>query len=157
MYRHFVATGRLSRGDVNAFLFEFVLLGYVTLPTVVGNIIGRGQKNKWRWALRLVGEAPEPRAWDYLWRLQQRGIVQIKLKSGRWLAGLYDNNRFNRRSYASGYPETGGLYLAVQLKINPVTGEFINENGSTRPVAIIGHPGLLVRWEEIEYLNFQEY
>jgi hypothetical protein len=75
----------------------------------------------------------------------------------RWLAGLYDNNRFNRRSYASGYPETGDLYLAVQLKINPVTGEFINDNGSTRPVAIIGHPGLLVRWEEIEYLNFQEY
>jgi len=56
-------------------------------------------------------------------------------------------------SYASGYPESGDLFLAEAVEVNPVTGEIVLDDE--------GHPhsldsGLLVRWEEVEYLEFEE-
>ena len=51
MYRHYIASGRLVRGDVNAFAFEVIILAYVLLPTLVGSFVGSGQRRKWRLAL----------------------------------------------------------------------------------------------------------
>jgi hypothetical protein len=53
-------------------------------------------------------------------------------------------------SYAAGYPEPQDLYLAASVEVDPETGEFALDDG--RPQ--LGPGGLLVRWEEVEYLEF---
>jgi hypothetical protein len=154
LYRHLVATGRLGRGDVNWLLFAVLALGYVVLPTAAGTLVGMGGRRNWR-GLRLLAHTPEPRAWDYLWRLGVPGVVRMRLKSGTWLAGVYGTTATGRRSYAAGYPEPGDLYLSLQLRVDPATGEFARDDDD-RPVPVPGGSGLLVRWSEIEYLEFQE-
>ena len=154
-YRYYVASGRLGRGQVNALWFELAVLAYVLLPTLVGSLIGTGQLRRWRWVVALVGDAPEPRAWDYLWRPGVQGIVRLKLKSGSWLAGIFGTTASGQRSYAAGYPEAQDLYLSLQLKVDPTTGAF-EQDPQGRPVPVDGQSGLLLRWDEIEYLDFQE-
>lgn len=155
LYRHFIVSGRLGRGDVSAFLFELIIVAYVLLPSLVGSFVGYGQNRKWPWVTLLVGEAPEPRAWDYLWRPGVEGIVRMKLKSGSWLAGVFGTTASGKRSYAAGYPEKEDLYVSLQVKVDPVTGAF-EQDPDGRPVPVDGSSGLLLRWEEIEYLDFQE-
>ncbi len=154
-YRHYVASGRLGRGQVNALWFELAVLTYVLLPTAVGSVIGSGQQRKSRWVTALVGDAAEPRAWDYLWRPGVQGVVRLKLKSGFWLAGIFGTTAGGQRSYAAGYPEAQDLYLSLQLKVEPTTGEFV-QDPQGYPVPVEGRSGLLLRWDEIEYLDFQE-
>ncbi len=53
--------------------------------------------------------------------------------------------------YASGYPEIQELYLARSLEIDPEDGTFkYDENDEP----IRGAGGLLMRWEEIELMEF---
>jgi len=155
LYRHFIVTGQLGRGDVNALVFEVVILAYVLLPTAAGTGIGYGQKRKWSWVTVLVGDTPEPRAWDYLWRRGVPAIVRVKLKSGSWLAGIFGTTTAGQRSYAAGYPEKEDLYLSLQVSVDAVTGAF-ERDPDGRPMPVDGGSGLLLRWEEIEYLDFQE-
>lgn len=155
VYREYIATGRLERGEVNWAVLELVALAYVLVPTGVGTLIGRGQNARWQWVQALVGDSPEPRAWDYLWRSGASGIVRVKLKSGIWLSGLFGTTTSGRRSYAAGYPEEGDLFLSLQLRVDPDTGAF-ERDGDGRPVPVAGMSGLLVRWAEVEYLDFQE-
>jgi hypothetical protein len=54
------------------------------------------------------------------------------------------------KSYVSGYPEPEDLFLAAAAELDPATGEF-ELGGSARP--ILGR-GLLVRFQEVEYLEF---
>ena len=155
LYRNFVASGQLGRGDVNAVLFELVVLAYVVVPTAVGSFVGYGQKNRWQWITLLIGDSPEPRAWDYLWRPGVEGVVRVKLKSGSWLGGVFGTTVSGQRSYAAGYPEKEDLYLSLQVKVDAMTGEF-EQDLDGGPVPVEGASGLLLRWEEIEYLDFQE-
>jgi hypothetical protein len=154
LYRNFVVTGRLARGEVNWLLAAAVALGYMFLPTAAGTLVALGGKRNWR-GVRLFGDTPAPRAWDHLWRLGVPGVVRMKLRSGTWLAGVYGTTAGGRRSYASGYPEDGDLYLSLQLRVDPATGEFARDDDD-RPLPVPGRSGLLIRWSEIEYLEFQE-
>lgn len=156
LYQTFVVTGRLERGDVPWWLVELLAIVYVTLPIIAGWVLGHGQNSGWRAVQQLLGENPEPRAWDYLWRFRVNGVVRMRLKTGTWLAGIFATNKAGQASYASGYPEECDLYLSLQLKVDPITGAFeTDENGSAVPVE--GEPGLLVRWAEVEYISFQEF
>jgi hypothetical protein len=66
------------------------------------------------------------------------------------LAGAYADVG-SRRSYAAGYPEPQDLYLAAAIEVHPETGQFLlADDGEPRA----GRGGLLVRWEEVEYLEF---
>jgi hypothetical protein len=154
LYREFVVTGRLGRGDLSWLLVGVLALGYLALPTGVGTLVALGRQRNWP-GVRLFGGTPEPRAWDYLWRLGVPGVVRLKLKSGTWLAGVYGTTATGRRSYAAGYPEPGDLYLSLQLRVDPATGEFARDD-EDRPLPVPGGSGLLIRWSEIEYLEFQE-
>jgi hypothetical protein len=154
LYRHFVVTGRLGRGEVNWLLVGVLALGYMAAPTAAGTLVAFGRQRNWP-GVRLLGDTPEPRAWDYLWRLRVPGVVRMKLKSGTWLAGVYGTTATGRRSYAAGYPEDGDLYLSLQLRVDPATGEFARDD-EDRPLPVPGESGLLIRWSEIEYLEFQE-
>ncbi len=155
LYRNYLTSGRLGRGQVNAGWLELAALAYVLLPTAVGSFIGYGQNEKWRWVQVLVGDAPEPRAWDFLWRPGVTGVVRLKTKSGAWLAGMYGTTSGGRRSYAAGYPEEGDLYLSLQLQVDVANGAFVRDTEG-RPLPVEGRSGLLVRWAEVEYLEFQE-
>lgn len=84
-----------------------------------------------------------------------QGIVRLKTKSGAWLAGLYGTTPEGRRSYAAGYPEEGDLYLSLQLQVDVATGAFFRDDEG-RPKPVEGRSGLLVRWAEVDYLEFQE-
>ena len=156
IYRHWIATGRLARGHVSAWVVECVALAYVLLPTLLGSLVGYGAKRRWRWLRPVVGETPEPRAWDYLWRRGIQAVLRIRLKSGTWLAGMYATTDGDRRSYAAGYPEDQDLYLSVQLKADPDTGAF-ETDADERPIPVEGGGGLLLRWDEVEYLEIQEF
>ncbi|NGY65945.1 hypothetical protein G7043_44370 [Lentzea sp. NEAU-D13] len=155
LYRNFVVGKRLVEGTVSWWVLELLALAYVIVPTVAGTVLGWGHKHHKRWAVLIVGESPEPRAWDYFWRHAEQALVRIRLKSGTWLAGYYGTTADGRRSYASGHPEEGDLYLALGLQVDPVSGELALADGV--PVPVAGERGLLVRWPEIEYIDIQEY
>ena len=187
LYLHYFAGNTVSQGHVRWWDIEIVALIYVFLPIGVGTLLAHlrssalaakpaDQQAKWiarwwrsaRWAVAQagravarwsIGEQLEPRAWDWMWNHDVRAIVRIKLKSGTWLAGFWGQfesgaNR-NRRAYASGYPEDGDLYLSVGLQIDSTTGELVRD--SNKPVPTPGERGLLVRWDEVEYIDFQEF
>ena len=55
------------------------------------------------------------------------------------------------RSYAAGYPEPQDIYLAASVAVDSVTGEFLIDHEGQ---VTIGSGGLLLRWDEVEYLEF---
>ena len=155
VYRAVIVDGKLARGAVNPVYLELVALAYVLIPIAVGGLLGVGQRRNWRLVAAIVGGSPEPRAWDYVWGRRVPAVVRLKLKSGTWLAGMFSTTITGQRSWAAGYPEKEDLYLSLQLKVDPVTGEFTKDaDGNATPVD--GGGGLLLRWEEIEILEFQE-
>lgn len=158
LYRGLVVSGRLRRGDVNALILELGALAYIVVPAFIGWLAGQLQRRQWKWVSWLGGGHPEPRAWDYLWQRPTGGVVRARLKSGTWLAGVYgrtDDGGNEIQSYASGYPEEQDLYLSRQLTVNPASGEFELDSHDA-PLTVEGSGGLLLRWSEIEYLEYIE-
>jgi hypothetical protein len=57
------------------------------------------------------------------------------------------------RSYAAGYPEDQDLYLVEAIEVDPESGDFLlDEQGEPT----LRGSGILVRWDEVEYLDFIE-
>ncbi len=83
LYRHAIVSGDLHAGRSPLWAVEAAALAYVALPTAAGLTVGRGRRKGARWAVLLVGDSPEPRAWDYLWSSAPSGFVRARLKSGR--------------------------------------------------------------------------
>ena len=155
LYRNVVVTGDLGNGNVNAWSFELVVLGYVLAPTLLGSLIGYGHKAGWPWVRGVLGDSSEPRAWDYVWRRGTNALVRAKLKSGTWVAGLFATTIDGRRSYAAGYPEAGDIFLSQRVEIDPDLGEFdLSDDGHPK---ISEGGGLLLKWDELEYLEVQHY
>ncbi len=139
----------MVRQSVPRWFAIFPLL-YVFVPITAGSLIGYGQREGWKWAGALTGPDPAPRAWDYLFQYNVDGWIRCKLKSGTWLGGAYAEAN-GRRSYTAGYPEPQDIYLAAAVAVDPDTGEFLVDKTGT---PTLGEGGLLIRWEEIEYLEF---
>ena len=123
-------------------------VAYVGLPILAGTVVGRATRREASWARYLTGPDPAPRAWDYLFQGSHDGWVRVRLRSGTWIGGAYVNAN-GRRSYAAGYPEPQDLFLAAAVALDPVSGEFLFDEGRV----VVGEGGLLVRWEEVEYLE----
>jgi hypothetical protein len=155
LYRDYVVTHRLQYGQVNWLLFELTAVGYSLIPVAVGSLVGHGQRNHRPWAQMLVGESPEPRAWDHVWHRKINAIIRLKLKSGIWLAGAYITAASGQRSYASGYPEEGDLFLVQAVEVDPDNGRFISDSSGDMKF-IEPRSGLLVHWSDVEYLVIQE-
>ena len=126
-----------------------VPVAYVALPSAAGWLAGTGLRKGWGWATLITGPNPAPRAWDHLFQNPTDAWIRCRLKSGTWVGGAYAD-AYGRRSYAAGYPEPQDLFLAIAVELDEDTGEFVlNEHGQP----IHGEGGLLLRWEEIEYLE----
>jgi hypothetical protein len=123
---------------------------YVALPWAAGTVIGSRLRAGVWWANRLAGPSPAPRAWDHLFTGEVDGWVRLRLKSGAWLGGVFAEAN-GRRSYAAGYPEPQDLFLSAAVEVDPETGEFVLDEAGA-PALQPG--GLLIRWEEVEFLEF---
>ena len=127
-----------------------VPIAYVAIPSAAGWLVGKGKRRGWRWVALITGPNLAPRAWDYLFQNPADAWVRCRLKSGTWVGGAYAN-AYGRRSYAARYPEPQDLFLAITFELDPDTGEFVRtECGEL----VEGDGGLLLRWEEIEYLEW---
>lgn len=152
LWMEFIVSGRLGAGEAPPALW-LVALTYVGVPIVAGTLVGIGTRNQANWTRLITGPEPAPRAWDHLFGARPDGWIRLRLKSGPWLAGAYTRETETHKSYAAGYPEEEDLYLVESVEVDPDTGEFhLDEDGA--PVA--RGSGILVRWSEVEYLEFIE-
>lgn len=126
-----------------------VPLFYVGIPVALGTIAALGHRAEKPWARLLTGSDPAPRAWDYLFQGHPDGWIRCRMKSGVWIGGAFADSN-GRRSYVAGYPEPADLYLAQAVDVDPETGEFRLVDGAPS----LADSGLLLRWEEVEYLEF---
>ena len=126
-----------------------VPLTYVAVPTTAGTILGRGIREGRRWTRALSGIGSAPRAWDHLFQHRRRGWVRCRLKSGTWLGGAFAEVN-GRQSVVARYPEPQDLYLAATIDVDPRTGELRGDWQAAAHDDI----GVLLRWEDIEYLEF---
>jgi hypothetical protein len=146
----FVRSGRLAAGRAPWTLWLVPLL-YVAVPIVGGSLVGAGTKNRARWSRIFTGPEPAPRAWDHLFGARPDGWIRLKLKSGPWVGGAYSTAGDADQGYAAGYPEDPDLYLVETMEVDPATGRFV-KGSDGNPVS--RGSGLLVRWAEVEYLEF---
>jgi hypothetical protein len=141
---------RLRDGQTVGLALWLVPVAYVALPALAGTAVGVATRRGAPWAQWFTGPDPAPRAWDYLFQYEADGWVRLRMKSGTWVGGAYAFAN-GRRSYTAGYPDPQDLYLAAAVRVDPDTGEFMIGDGGLVEVL---PGGLLVRWEEVEYLEF---
>ena len=150
-YGQLIRSGRVARGEPLSWWYWALAVGYVLLPIVAGRLVGTGVRKNWRW-VRLVGDTnPAPRAWDFLFaRDGLVGWIILRTKDGRWLGGFWaEGDEGGLQSYASGSPDVQELYLVEQFGVQD--GKMIVD-AEGDPIKL--GRGLLVRWEEIAYLEF---
>jgi hypothetical protein len=152
LYHHYVASRRLQTGTADAWYVELIALGFLAIPFFCALLVALGVRKHWPLFTMFWSETSAPRAWDHAWN-GRRAIVRFRLKSGTWLAGTFTGDE-QPSSYASGYPEEGDLYFSQQVAVDATNGSFVQDQYQ-QPVVI--EAGLLVRWAEIEYLEFIDY
>jgi hypothetical protein len=153
LYRDFVVTDKAAAGDLPLWLW-LVAAAYVIVPFAAGTAVGWGTRKRKPWAKAFTGPAPAPRAWDHLFSSEPDGWIRIRLKTGTWLGGAFSKGDGSALgSYAAGYPDTQDLYLAAAAEIDPDSGRFqFDEDGQVR----MRGSGILVQWDQVEYLEFNE-
>ena len=106
-------------------------IAYVLVPAGLGTWIAHAFNANQEWAVRIVRPTSAPTAWDALFSGNPVGTdVLMKLKS-----------------------EPADIYLITELKVDQETGDFARDaNGDELPVG----SGLLVRWDEVEYLEVSD-
>jgi hypothetical protein len=127
-------------------------ISYVTLPYLIGRIAGRGARDGWQLIENVVGKQPVPRAWDYTFLHGRTGWVRLRLKSSQeWIIGAWARLEDGRESFASPFPQQEALYLVRTAACDPRTGDFVY---GPRGEAVLLPHALLVRWDEVQYLEF---
>lgn len=158
LYSRYVVSGLLVRGEpVSSWLWA-LLVAYLVVPFALGRFTAMGHrfreasdpsrtKKAVVWIVNLYTDAaPAPRAWDYLFSNRERkGWVVAHLHDGSRIGGMWGN------SYAAGYPEDADLYME-QVELAP-DGTFV-PGSDGRPKSL--EKALLIRWDEIKYLDFYE-
>ena len=152
-YRDFIVTGRLIHAKALPLWLWPIAVAYVAIPTVAGTVTGVATSAGRRWTRFAAGRSPAPRAWDHLFSAHDLdGWVRLKLNGGEWVVGTFAKSPNGRlRSYAAGYPDTQDLYLAETFECDPQTGDYLaDEQHNLIPRGM----GLLVQWDEVQYLEF---
>ncbi len=138
---------QIIKGEyVNLLVWPGVAI-YVIVPLSAGLFAGwatRKSEYKWyRWVRFLAGGYPAPRAWDRLFgRKGLSGWVYLQTKSGESKMGFYGQG-----SYVAGYPASQDIYLAHVVTVD--------DAGKLQPDELDKSRGLLIRWDEVEYMEFQ--
>lgn len=122
-----------------------VLALYVAVPILLGMLVGQAF-NRWNLPEIVTGANPAPTAWDHVFSGNPNAWVRLKLKSGDWIGGAYGGT-----SYAGGYPEPADLFVSIAAEVDPDTGEFARHPNNN---PVLQDYGFLVRWDEVEFLQF---
>jgi hypothetical protein len=131
-----------------------VPIAFVLLPFLAGRAVGAGATRKRRWAVALAGGRRTPRAWDRFFSSRPSGWIRVKLKSGSWVGGYFSDRPDLDESYAAKQPgEQSDFYLGMQAWIDPASGDFEHDEFGS---IILRGSGMLIRWDEVEYLEFYE-
>jgi hypothetical protein len=153
LYRSYVATGRLARGAVNPLAVEVAALVYLLVPFIAGTIWGFGARKGWRIIRSFSASSPQPTAWEHVFSREPQGWARIRLKSGTCIGGLVGRPPGRATpSYASG-PEPQDLFLSATVRVVPETGELQTDDHG---YPVVQDGGILIRWDEIEYLQLFE-
>lgn len=152
LWATYVRSGEVGTGRPLPLWLWAIVLGYVAVPFLAGSRVGVGTRNGESWARVFTGPDPAPRAWDYFFASRPDGWVRLRLKSGVWIGGAYAPSDGGLQSYAAGYPEPQDLFLAETVEVDPDTGEFLLVNGAP----VFRETSLLIRWDEIEFLEFDD-
>ena len=138
---------------VNPWVWAYLSV-YVLVPIVLGLLTGLSVRQtyssahrRYRWARLLIGKSPAPRAWDFLFGQNViAGWVRFRTKSGLYMGGYYGED-----SYVSRYPEPQDIYIGHAVEIDPDSGNIVRDSEG---VPRLLPSGLLIRWDEVEYLEF---
>jgi hypothetical protein len=149
LYRTQFVTGRFEHGREAPYAIEFAALVYFVGPLLIGWLAGTAKSKQLRVARIIAPGTLEPRAWDHLASRKPLGVWRLRLKSGRWIAGYFAKASDGSRSYISGYPEDGDLYLSVTVLIDQETGEFQRDKDGG-PL-LHEQAGIYVKLSEVEY------
>lgn len=152
LYSKFVRGAPPGGSRLPIWLWPIVVL-YVAIPLGAGLYTARAYHSNSRLSRFLLGRAPAPRSWDHLFSSPTLvGLVRLRLKSDEWLIGAYaKSNISSLRSYAAGYPNEQDLFLSETLVCDPKTGAAtIGSDG----LPIQRGAGVLIRWDEVSYLEF---
>lgn len=152
LWATYIRTGTLSAGRPLPIWLWPVVLVYVVLPFGLGTIVGRSTREAREWARLFTGPDPAPRAWDHFFAARPDGWIRLKLKSGVWVGGAYAPSDGGIQSYAAGYPEPQDIFLAETVEVDPETGTFVLEEEEP----VFRGTSLLIRWEEVELLEFDD-
>lgn len=145
--------GLVGRGPLPATLW-MVPVAYVLMPFLAGRAVGAGAARRRGWALALTGRRRSARAWDDFFSSRPTGWIRMKLKSGTWVGGAFIDKPGSRTSYAAQHPgEQQDIYLALQAEVDPASGDFEHDEFG---YIVLRGSGMLIRWEEVEYLEFYE-
>lgn len=148
IWHNYIRSGA-HEGALPLWLWPVVLM-YVAVPIGLGTLLAVGLTRNWKLIRNLNITPPPPTAWDAIFSGEPAGWILMRLKSGRWVGGRYADG-----SYAGGYPEPPDIFLSEECLVDQEEGEFVLDEGGT-PKPMGGDPhfwGLLVRWDEIEYLE----
>jgi Family of unknown function (DUF6338) len=146
IWHDYLRTDALPHGAVLPLWMWPVAAAYVLIPAILGTIFGLVLNSEDVPPL-VAGSNRAPSAWDHLFFRYDYGYVRLKLKSGPFIGGRYEGPD----SYAGGYPEPPDIYVSEAVEVDADTGEFARDDA--------GNPirkgyGFLVRWSEVEYLEF---
>lgn len=119
------------------------------LRTRLGSVLRRPILR--RVASALPGPNRAPTAWDALFDARASGFIRCRLRSGRWVGGLYA-----RASPVSSYVGPEGpdqdIYIAYAAEFDQGTGEPALREDTQGLVWLNG--GVLLKWADIESLEF---
>jgi hypothetical protein len=154
LYLRYVRTGRLATGPLPWGIW-LVPVGLVACPVVLGLVLGSAARRGRSWSRLWSGRSPEPRAWDAAFSHGADAWLRIRLKdpsggTDGWLLGAFGPGSQGPRSLASRYPEPPDLYLSETAEAEPGTGNFVLDTHG-RPK--LRNTGLLIRWDEISYIE----
>ena len=147
---------KISQGERVSLWLWAALMPYLILPVGVGLLSGKAtliagrNSNRWySWTRFLAGRTQNPQAWDFLFgRDALTGWVRLRTKEDIFIGGYYGPG-----SYVAGYPEQQDIYLSNLAEVRSDTGDFVVDHDN-KPKLL--NSGLLIRWDEVVYLEFKE-
>lgn len=159
LYAHYIVTEHLRQGRPVSGWLWVLLLCYLLGPFVLGRFTALGHRYRsrhgvstWeRFVARAVNlytdAAPAPREWDYLFSYRRRtGWIILHLKDGSRIGGAWNS------SYAASYPADQDLYLSKQVELTADGRIRLGDDGQPHGLG----KGLLIRWNEVRYLDFYD-
>ncbi len=127
---------------------------YLAVPAAAGWVAGwvvlklREVSKTHGWVEKLLGSTNWPTSWDYLFDRREAGFIRCRLRSKRWVGGLFDKGQ-GLYSYASDGKVEQDIYIAAAVEfeesgaVKLCNNEYIWTEG-----------GIYLRSSEIETLEF---